>query len=646
MSMGQQAGTATLHAKAISHILKRVETFSAGDSVAVISASRPGKADPMGRLTPMADASRNLAGRLRSSRTTGLRADMPAALKTAAAALSTVENVPVRLYVCSDFRKPDFGPDQVETLRKAFAGFDADRVDLYLLDFGLPCRNNLTVEQLAPTRSIVVADVPTVMRALVRNVGTEPAPATKLEVAIGEAALPVQPVPALAPRETATVEIPCTFGVAGSGFMRVSLPPDDLPADSAFSLAMTVQEALRVLVLDGSPNPSDPQSPSFALVRALDPSARGAYGRRVDVVPADTWNPSSLPAYDVVILAGVREFPASQGADGAAICPAAKALDEFVKGGGGLGVFAGDGINPAFYNSVLHADGKGISPLQLSERPIPALDPNRFARLNPESVRDEPIVRIFSSRGVNFSQFLRFYAHVTAAPPAEGAAAKVLAAFDDGTPAVSRASHGKGSIIFWYSSADTKWSNWPKDLSFVPVVNDMAWELARTSENFLDDRVGRAIGYSLPPRLSGALAASLKTPAYPAEDVHSLALQDKGGSQTVSFPFPPYSGIYELSLLLADRTEHRVLFSRHPDPRESDQARVTEGDLKAIVNRPCFYSGNLGLGSDVVETAPPLRSHWLILLAILVAILVLENVLGLRFGHYRTQSPRTAERSA
>lgn len=649
LSMGQQAGAETIYRKAASHILKRLDTFSPGDSVAVLSGSLPGRADPLGKAMPVAEARQNLAERLRASKTTGLRADMPAALKAAAAVIAAAGDMPVRLYVCSDFRRPDFGPEQCEALRKAFADFDSKRVEISLLDFGLPCRNNLTVEQLAPTRSVVVADVPAVMRALIRNVGSEPSPASRIEVFVGEAALPVQQVPPLSPRETATVEIPCTFGVSGSGFVKVALPPDDLPGDSAFSLALQIQESLRILVLDGSQNPADPQSPSFALVHALDPSGRGAYGRRVEALPVETWNPAALAACDVAILANVREFPVSQGADGAVACPGIKALEDFVKGGGGLGIFVGEGINTVFYNGFLYQDGRGLSPLQLSERPIPPPDPGRFVRLNPDSVQDEPMIRIFSSRGINFSQFLRFYAHVAAQPPAEGGAARVLAAFHDGSPAVCRLSYGKGTVIMWYSSSDTKWSNWPKDLSYVPVMNDMAWELAKTTENLFSDVAGRTIGYTLPARFGGALAATLKTPAYPAEDVHSLAVQDRGGEQTVSHPLPPYAGIYELTLLLADRSEHRVLFSRHADPRESDLTRVSEEDLKAALDRPFSYVTDLARGSEVVERDAPVISHWLILLAILLIVLVIENALALRFGHYQTQSsqPRqTAERTA
>ena len=646
LSMGQQAGTATLYKKAVAHIARRIEAMGAGDSVAILSASRPRSGQPLGRLVPAPEAKTGpFVARFNASKPTDMRADVPGALKAAAGVIAGVGGKPVRLYICSDFRKPDFaGQEQTDALRAAIEGFDAKTVQIVLLDFGLPCRNNLAIENISAGRNVVVAGLSTPVRVLIRNAGSEPSPATRLQVTVGDAALPVQPVPPLAPRETALVEFTSTFPVPGSASVRVSLPPDDLPADSASSLAIAVQESLRILVLDGSPNPSDPNSASFALAHALDPSGKGSFGRRVDVQSLEAWKPAPLGTYDTVIMVNVREFPVSRDADGKPVYPGLQALEDFVKSGGGLAIFAGDRISADFYNGPMYSNGNGLSPLEISANPVPAIDPKKFLRLNAESVADEPMLRIFSSRGANFSQFLRFYAHIAANRPAkEVGAPTVLAAFDNGSPAVCRRSYGKGTVIMWYSSADTKWSNWPKDLSFVPVMNDMAWELARQAENLFDDFVGRTVGYTLPAKLSSALSASLKTPQYPAEDVHALSLDSNARERTVSYPEPAHAGIYELTLLLADRSEHRVLFSRHTDPRESEYARVPESDLRAAVGRPCVYTPDLAVRADAKDGEAPIKSRWWIFLAFLVAVLALENALALRFGHYQSHAGGAAE---
>jgi hypothetical protein len=328
LSMGQLAGTVTLYEKAVGFVRRRLEALPEADAAAVISASLPrsARAAGWGRLLPAAEVKRpDFLARLSGSRPTGLRADWPAALRTVPELMATAERMPARLHVLSDFRRPDFtGAESVGALRAAFAALEPTAVDVSLLDFGLPCRNNLAVERLTAGRNVIVAGVSTPVRALVRNTGEGSAAATRLEVAVGETKLPVQPVPALAPGEAAQVDFACTFEAAGGAACSVSLPPDDLPGDNTCSVAFEAREALSILVLDGSANPAEPESASYALASCLDPSGKGTFGRRVDVRAAATWNPATLPAYDVVFMTNVREFPVTKGPAGDPVCPTAR----------------------------------------------------------------------------------------------------------------------------------------------------------------------------------------------------------------------------------------------------------------------------------------------------------------------------------
>ena len=647
LSLGQVVRTETLYQRAAAEVLRRVGQAADGDWVAVVSASRPGGGGPARlarRLIPAAETREaGFAARLTASKPTDLRADFPAALKAAAALVQANGRMPVRLYVLSDFRRADFSGAEAAALRSAFAAFNPEATEILLLDFGLVCRNNLAVEKIAVGRNVVVAGVSAPVRVMVRNTGAAATPATRLDVATEEGALPVQPVPALSPGEAAPVEFTCTFKSPGSAAVRVSLPADELPADSTnVAAALEAQDALRALVLDGSANPGDPESASFALTGALDPSGTGAFGRRVDVQAVETWRAGPLSAYDVVLLTNVREFAPAQDAAGQTVYPGLRALEDYVRAGGGLAIFAGDAVRPAFYNGPMYADGQGLSPLLLAEEVPRQPSPDRFVRLDAASVRDAPMLRVFSRQGADFSRFVRFQEFVTAlapsAGPASGQGPEVLARFDNGLPAVARRAYGKGTVVMWYSSADTKWTTWPKDLSFLPAMNDLAWELARMAENLFDDLAGRTIGYTLPPRLSGTVAAMLKTPAWPAEDVQSLALRDDGRRRGISYPEPAHAGLYELTLTLGDRTHHRVLFSRRPDPRESDLAKASEADIRAAAGPNCTYVANLAERPAPVETGP-LRSFWWVFLAALVAVLVLETVLGLRFAHYPRPAP-------
>jgi hypothetical protein len=505
------------------------------------------------------------------------------------------------------------------------------------LDFGAPARSNLAVERIMPLRSVVVAGVSTPMRADIRNTGEEPSAPSRLEVSLGELTLPVQAVPAIAPGAVAHVDFACTFDAPGSASVRVALPADDLPADNAACLAIEVQGALRILIVDGSPNPADPASASYALGLALDPSAKGVFARRVEVQPAAGWSPTGLSAYDLVVLANIRDFPAGRGEDGKPVYSHVKALEDYVRSGGGLAIFAGESLSVPFYNGPMFADGQGLSPLLLADVPPPQPDPAKFVRLDPQSVRESPMLRVYSGDRASFASFLRFYAYATATLRDGGAgpeSPQILAKFDNGLPAVCRRGLGKGNVVMWYTSADTKWSNWPRDLSFLAAMNDMAWDLARPVENTFDDVAGRSIGYTLPQRYSGTVSAVLKTPAYPAEDVVALALEDDGRQQTVRHPQPPHAGLYELTLLQRDRGEHRILFSRHPDARESLLTRAGEPEIRAALGEHSEYVACSAASATPAAGAASSRSLWRIALAALAAILLLETFLGLCFGHY------------
>jgi hypothetical protein len=445
------------------------------------------------------------------------------------------------------------------------------------------------------------------------------------------------------------VEFEYVFPAAGAAAVRVAASADALPADSRASLALDVRSALRVLIVDGSREPLAFGSDSWCLARALDPSGRGDFGQCVDVVGAGSPLATDLPRYDLVVLTNVRDFPVLRDPRGEEVCPALAAIERYVRDGGGLAVFLGDRIDPEFYNAVMYAQGAGLSPLRLLGLP-PKTDEARFVRLRADSIGPDPMLRIFTGRRERFAGLVRFYGFVPAevAPPArlaEGVGpAEVLARFDDpaGSPAVARRTFGRGTVIVWYTGPGLHWSNWPKSLSFLPVINDMAWELVRAAGQEFDDRVGRRITYPLPAGLLDATAITLKTPAWPEEDLQSLATRGEGNQKVLSYAGPDHAGVYEVEFVMPDRSRQTVLFSRHVDPTEGDLAKATEAQIAAAVGQRHRYVGDLaGRHGRPAEEQRPLQAYWWVFAALVLVLLGLELVLAQLFGHYArtTQDP-------
>jgi hypothetical protein len=642
LSMGQQIGTATLFQKAVTEVGRRLDSMSDADLVAVISASRPRSGEPLGKLVPAIDIKRDrFTTRLTAMRPTDMAADLPGALGEALKLVSLQQNMPVRVYVVGDCRAREYsGAERTSAVRKAFAAFDQRSIEIILLDFGMPCANNLAVEKVELGRKLVVGGVETPVKITVRNFGTAASEPTTIDVQAGEVRLPVLPVPAMVPGEAAEVTFRYTFTPSGSHWVSAVLPPDTLPGDNAGSLALEARESVHALIVDGSPDPDAAGSASFCLAYALDPSAKGAFAQSVEVRQSEMWKPSGLGAYDFMVLTNVRDLPVSH-ESGKESYPHVRALEEYVRNGGGLGIFLGPSVSAEFYNGPLYADGRGLSPAKISVKPYPEPDPASYVRLDPRSIGGDTMLRIFSGRGERFSRMIRFYvfASVDEVSPVSSVTAgpvSVLARFEDkaGTPAVLRRAYGRGTVLFWTTSADTKWSNWPKDLSFLPVMNDMGWELARPADESYVDTVGTRILYSLSARLSEATAATLKTPAYPVEDVQSLPMHHDGRQRLVTYADVRVAGVYELAFTLPDRSEQKVFFARRVDQSESDLTKASEGQVRAAIDRPYRHVGDLAVKEASAEQEAPRKALWWLFVAMLLGVLGLETFLGQRFGHY------------
>jgi len=109
-----------------------------------------------------------------------------------------------------------------------------------------------------------------------------------------------------------------------------------------------------------------------------------------------------------------------------------------------------------------------------------------------------------------------------------------------------------------------------------------------------------------------------------------------GGDETiwqVDYEETDRRGFYQLELVRVDGEQERVLFAANLDPSEGDLTRVDTrtmaaelgGNVKIIDNQAL-----LGLGTDGAR-----GELWLYVLALLVALLALEQVLGWWFGRSR-----------
>ncbi len=142
------------------------------------------------------------------------------------------------------------------------------------------------------------------------------------------------------------------------------LENDGLFPDNIRHTVVEVRDKVPILVVDGDGSKGrEDNKDSFHLGRALL-SVPGAsydlvYGDEVGKGPSKTsaLEQPNLSKYPTIFLVNVRDLTPKQLAN----------LENFVKDGGGLGIYMGSNVNENFYNKTFYDGGKGLFPAPLKQ---------------------------------------------------------------------------------------------------------------------------------------------------------------------------------------------------------------------------------------------------------------------------------------
>ena len=643
VSMGQKLADSSSFRRAAGDLAEMLQNLSDGDRVGVLLTSRPRTSEAVFGMDSLKNAA-DLGERIRGLPLSDTRGRLEGALD---AAIEWFEKADTdkRLHILSDFRRDDYADaDRAANLRTKLKAATKGGADIVLLNYGAEPAANLTIDQVRVVDDLTIVGAEIRVQVRVRNNG--PAAAQNVAVAFTvrdedetEARLPVQPIASIEPGQTRVVQGVCELGRAGYASVQAEVPGDSLAGDNGGYLALHIRQARQVLIVDGEPNLSDPQyNESHELLAAVVPRDDGSYGSLARVISPDGLGEENLHPYELVVLANVADLPA-QSASGAGATPL-KALEDYVRSGGGLLIFTGDRLNPTFYNGPLYDGGTGLSPLKILP-PVADRTRRRFVRLLRGSIANDPVMRCYQGKLSEFTQFVRFYGYTPAeaAPPAVSGdlgAVRILARFDNQdnnpvqSPAIAVRSYGKGRVMMICSAADTEWSDWPKDYTYTPFIQDVIAYLSRPGGQDAAETVGEPIRF---PLGAGLIAAKARMQA-PRTDV-PIPLAASGGAaeRVLTYPDTSSAGIYRLLLTLPDE-KRTALFARNIDPAEGRLERADERKLREWLGVEFAYRDRLA-PTAAAAAASDQSEYWKAALAAMLVVLAAEVFLGQRFGHYR-----------
>ncbi|MBN1556338.1 MAG: BatA domain-containing protein [Phycisphaerae bacterium] len=662
-SMGQRRGDKTLLAAAKDDLKDRLTKLRSRDRAAILLSSQPAAKQAFFRLGEITDREALLA-RLEALEPSDLRTTLLEATRTARDLLADAEGEK-RVYLLSDYRQEDVGDAEYRTAtRKILAELNQSGAHVTVLDYGLAAKTNLTLEEISQADKFAVARQPSRISLHVRNNGSARAQNVPVKLTAvlqnGETShtvtLPPQTIPSLEPGETWKREISFTPGEEGFVAITAELPADALEADNRATLAMKVQPATKVLIVDGKPNATTPEdAESYFLRIALDPTGRGDHGFAVDVITRDDLPNVRFDEYDVVFLLNVSDAPiqpvelkAEDGEKTVERYASIRKLEDYVRNGGGLVIYTGDRVDTNFYNDRLYNQGQGLLPLPIRTPAGDGTQSEKYVQLDPSSIPPTGVMVFFAGDGGALAGLIRFFAHTPGdekglAPAGNIAKAPVVEArYNDPahSPAVVSRHFGRGKSVLITSTASLAWNDWAMDAVadvqglYVLFVADLADRLARVRENIYTRRTGQPIRLPLQEDLRDT-TAKLTPPDVGAEIVSLSPQRDATGRLELIYNNADESGLYRLRLRRPDGLERHWLLARNVDSREGRLAPAGKETLATALGRDTFTYVNRAEtgGTELAETGME-KPYWIYLVVALIALLALETYLARRFGHW------------
>jgi hypothetical protein len=666
-SMEQKVAGPTILENAIKDLTRQIKDLSENsksDQIAILLTSKPGEGDAFQGLMPVADADeiKQLITRLEKIEPSDLPAKLGQTLTTAGKMLSG-EDEPKNVYIFSDFRTVDLGREKPGQYQEAFEALTETGVRVVTLDYGRAVESNLTIEKIELIDKWALAGVKTHIAVTVRNNGASGR--KNVPVALSArwstdgadetAVFPTETIPSIAEESSIRMQFTVTLPKQGPAVITAKLPSDHLPGDNEGYLGLDVRKAVRILIVDGHPDMTDPDlSESYRISLLLDPRKNVSHGKEVTVVSTEAMEAQDLSNYDLVLLLDVPKLPSALDADGKkVIYPQLLALEQYVRDGGGLAIFTGSNLNMAFYNGPMYAEGMGLSPLVISPPRGDASAREKYRRLDARSIAGDPFLRSLRDEGGAIRcGMIRFYAHTPSDPLTRSAASgdikppRVVAKFTspdggDGPPAIVVRQFGKGTVLMLYSTASTRWNDWaddvPESIYSAPML-DMMTHLAKSQAGLHTMRVGESIIHTI-NRESRDARVTLKTPKFPADDAITLETVTQSDetqpTQIVKYDNPAHAGCYTMSLEMPDGSKSDLFFARNVDPKEGVLVPGGKEMISRAMGSGEFkYVSRRSAGSVSDLATKEQKEYWLLLLVGLLVLLALETVLAQRFGHY------------
>jgi hypothetical protein len=398
-----------------------------------------------------------------------------AALSWARDRVAADPNAIADVVLISDLQQTGLASDSLDTASLALP----KGVPIRVIDVGRPAANNLALQTVSTSSKRITPGREAVADVTLFNFGTLPMEEVPMTATATDGRRSVRLKKSINIPGGQAQETSFDFGKLDPGTWQVTVQldvEDDLAVDNRRMTAFEIARPASVLVLDGGSRDEDQLAESFYLTAALRQSNRSSELTGDD--PLNEPPRSGLFDPQVVFLSDdvMPDLQPTQTAlvavtDSGAVSPATiQRLENYVVAGGKLLVFAGGGHADSAGPAVEAWQQSGLAPGDFELPRRSGAMPFRIASLDSDSSMltpfDDPQQGDLGR--LAFEQILPVRASETT---------RVLARFEQDQPALTRHKLGNGQVVWFLSSADSSWGNWPTSPLYLPLVHQMAADL-------------------------------------------------------------------------------------------------------------------------------------------------------------------------
>jgi len=393
---------------------------------------------------------------------------------------------------------------------------------------------------------------------------------------------------------------------------------DGNPLDDKLYFAMEVDQGIPVAIIKPMRHEIPFLEETYYIEKALQTGAGGVSPIRLTMINKEDLLTEPLQNYAAVIAVNL---PAPEQ-------DAAERLVQYVERGGHLIWTCGDNIYADDYNRLNEEFSGKLLPLPILSQQVPDVDSGKDAWNIEMMDGNYPAFRnLVNPRDL----YTRVFVYRRIPVDLTKGNASALASLDDGIPLIVQRRVGNGSVTFLGTGVHVSWTNLPIRPIFVPMINQLVFQLAGVEQTRLQTVAGQPLTFTFKederPKTVEIIPPS-------GELLRRELKKDADGKISATFVFEDTNqvGVYTLRPLDTAR-QVQIPFSVNIDSDELDSACLTEENCKArFAGTPYVFAQ---AGDEIDSTFDQLKrgtSLWDMFLWIVLTILVCEAFVSNRLS--------------